>query len=113
MASQFVILSVVKISPKAKRYGLHLNDHLIQGVSQCKELFIVLNGQEISLAKSINAYRNHGRLTNRVINTWINQNHLHLWPSPIKLIFRLNRRLTEHKFELYALQANCLNHFIA
>lgn len=105
MKTQFVILTVAIINKQT--YGFQLLDRDIQNAANCTVLSIKLTCINIiSLQNGLIAYINHGRFTNPAINRWIKQKRINGFKPPVKLVFRLERKDTEHKYILYPNQGN-------
>jgi hypothetical protein len=100
--SQYAILTVVSMAENS--FGLQDHDYPFT----CEKLSITLTNKAIPINKSIIAYNRNGRLTNPEINTWIQENNLNKGEKPIKLVFRLERRLNNFHYKLYMFQANYL-----
>ena len=103
--SQFAILTVVSMAENS--FGLQDHDFPFN----CEKLSITLKSKAIDLNKSITVYNRNGRLTNPEINAWIQENNLTKVEKPIKLVFRLERRLNNFHYKLYPFQANYLKSF--
>jgi hypothetical protein len=100
--SQYAILTVVSMA--GNRFGLQDHDFPFT----CEKLAITLTNKAVDLKNSITAYNINGRLTNPEINAWIQENSLNNTDKPIKLVFRLERRLNDFHYKLYHFQANYL-----
>jgi hypothetical protein len=100
---QFSILTVVSMAKNS--FGLQDYNYPFS----CEDLSITLTNKIIKLNNSIVAYNRNGRLTNPEINDWIQLNELYKFDKPIKLIFKLERRLHKYHYRLYSYQANHLN----
>lgn len=112
MTAQFIILTLAiineKNTEKPNRYGLQLDERDKIEAIDCTKLSIELSGQTTQLDKSLKSYNNHGRLTNPEINDWIQERSIYKFNPQLKLIFRLERKGTEHKYILYPNQGNCI-----
>lgn len=100
--SQFAILTVVSM----RKNSFGLQDHNFP--FQADGLSIVFLDDSISLVNSLMAYNNHGRLTNPLINTWIQDNNLHTTNEPLKLVFKIKRKGRKYQYILYRTQGNYL-----
>jgi len=103
---RFVILTVVSMNENS--FGLQ--DHNFP--FQASEVFITFLNGYFNLENSLLAYNNHGRLTNPQINTWIQDNNLHIASEPVKLVFEIQKKGSRYHYTLYRTQGNYLDKFL-
>ena len=101
---QFVILTVVNVT----RVNFELQVYELNTPINCNHLIIEIDNNEIYV-NAIITYQRYGRLTNPAINAWIHKYRLTDYDEPIKLIFRLERDGTRHKYSIYSHQGNFIS----
>jgi hypothetical protein len=103
---QYVILTIVEMSENS--YGLQDYNFPFKA----EEVFITFLNETITLKNSLLAYNNNGRLTNPLINSWIQNNSLDRTSEPVKLIFQKQRTGNSYHYILYRSQGNYIYNYL-
>lgn len=93
------------------QFALQISSEHKRLTQDCTTLNLMLNNNIVIDINAIVAYKNHGRITHPILNQWITDNNLNIFPKgePAKLIFSFYNTRNNNKYVFYPYQANLMN----